>query len=138
MINEGRKSFPSVRFATLTVSNVDRADLVICSIQGHAGIMFTTYSYTVLWLIGKFKPWRQGFAPILLLINILCSLAMYVLATRITDNKHHTWDVGGGAVFGIVFGSFSYFLYYPNPFGSHAGLPKKYVRPSLPRSDSRP
>lgn len=89
--------------------------------------MFTTYSYTVWYLIGKFKPWRSGFAPILLLINLLCSLAMYVLATRITDNKHHTWDVGAGAGFGIVFGTVSYFIYFENPFGKLAGAPKWYV-----------
>jgi membrane-associated phospholipid phosphatase len=99
--------------------------------------MFTTYSYTVLWLIGRFKPWRSGFAPILILINVLCSVAMFVLATRITDNKHHSWDVAGGAAFGIIFGASSYFIYFENPLGPKAGAPKKYAPLLRPASNRR-
>lgn len=49
--------------------------------------------------------------------------AVLVGVSRITDYKHHTWDVVIAALLGTLFAVFAYRQYYPSLWSPHSGIP---------------
>jgi diacylglycerol diphosphate phosphatase/phosphatidate phosphatase len=92
IINEGRKSFPS----------------------GHTSSSFAGFAYSSLYIgyqLRLFSP--HTFVLKTLFFIIPWIIAILVAVTRIFDNKHHFSDIFSGAVIGIIFAFFSFFLYFP-------------------------
>jgi diacylglycerol diphosphate phosphatase/phosphatidate phosphatase len=49
--------------------------------------------------------------------------AVLVGVSRITDYKHHTWDVVIAALLGTLFAVFAYRQYYPSLWSPNCGIP---------------
>ncbi|KAL1110332.1 hypothetical protein AAG570_007865, partial [Ranatra chinensis] len=83
MMRDAKKSFPS----------------------GHAGFSFYLFTYLALFLHNRLRR----VSPIMLTwIHTLIFLwAIFCAWTRITDRRHHWWDVIAGATLGIVIAFFS-------------------------------
>jgi diacylglycerol diphosphate phosphatase/phosphatidate phosphatase len=55
-----------------------------------------------------------------------------VAVSRITDYKHHTWDVVIAALLGTAFAIFAYRQYYPSLWSPYSGIP---FEPRIPKGN---
>ncbi|XP_032691135.1 phospholipid phosphatase 2-like isoform X2 [Odontomachus brunneus] len=72
--------------------------------SGHAATSVCMSIFLVWYLQNRlrtrmmyFKPWLQC---------LMCVWAVVCSATRVSDNRHHWWDVAAGVVLGIMFSTF--------------------------------
>jgi len=109
-MNEGKYSFPS----------------------GHASNSFVGMTFLVLYIMGKLHIWNDdtatNFSKAVAVISPL-TLAFFIAISRTIDYHHNFSDIIGGALIGVGFAFFGYFLYYPSLFSSNSHLPK--IHPSL-------
>lgn len=105
IIAEGREAFPS----------------------GHTTLAFLGLGFFSLWLCGKFRVfhstrgnvWRY-FLAVICPMSLACAQAV----TRVTDFRHHTVDILGGAVLGLFAAVSAYHLFYPPVWAPDCYRPK--------------
>jgi diacylglycerol diphosphate phosphatase/phosphatidate phosphatase len=81
--------------------------------SGHAASAFAGWTFLVLYLNGKSKPWNGGayFWKVILLILPLL-LASWVSITRLRDFNHFPFQIITGGIIGIVSALIAYRLNY--------------------------
>ncbi|CAO3696654.1 unnamed protein product [Umbelopsis ramanniana] len=93
--------------------------------SGHTSVGFAGLVYLSLYFAGKLRIFvlktgyfYRGFIVIMPILG-----AVLVGVSRITDYKHHTWDVVIAALLGTLFAVFAYRQYYPSLWSPHSGIP---------------
>ena len=84
-------------------------------LSGHAASSFSISTSLSLYLLWKIYDSRGKYGPffnqmLILLLFIVTSFATFVGCSRIVDNKHHPWDVVGGAAYGALLSTL-FFIY---------------------------
>lgn len=101
-IEEGRRSFPC----------------------GHCSFSMGSMSVLSWYLIGLINPW-DGRGHLWKIVCIMAPIlaALLISVTRMTDGRHHGFDVFVGICIGALNGTLAYHQYFAWPFGPARGLP---------------
>lgn len=93
--------------------------------SGHTSIGFAGLVYLSLYLAGKLRLFvvQTGYFYRCFICSLPILGAVLVAVSRITDYKHHTWDVVIAALLGTLFANFAYRQYYPSLWSEHTGIP---------------
>jgi diacylglycerol diphosphate phosphatase/phosphatidate phosphatase len=81
--------------------------------------------YLSLYFAGKLRLFvvKTGYFYRAFIVSLPILGAVLVAVSRITDYKHHTWDVVIAALLGTLFANFAYRQYYPSLSSPHSGIP---------------
>ncbi|KAH8556809.1 phosphatidic acid phosphatase type 2/haloperoxidase [Umbelopsis sp. PMI_123] len=102
--------------------------------SGHTSIGFAGLVYLSLYFAGKLRIFvvKTGYFYRGFIVSMPILGAVLVGVSRITDYKHHTWDVVAGALLGTIFAYFAYRQYYPSLWSPHSGIP---FEPRIPKTN---
>jgi len=105
---DGRRSFPSGHSST--------------AFAGMTFFFLWISAQTAAWTLARPLPTRKSYFALLnsrstrAVISLApLSFATWVALSRIEDYRHHKEDVIVGSIIGILCGSISYLIYWPNP-----------------------
>eukprot|EP00668_Euglena_longa_P038352 GGOE01049353.1.p2 GENE.GGOE01049353.1~~GGOE01049353.1.p2 ORF type:complete len:324 (-),score=80.37 GGOE01049353.1:258-1199(-) len=111
-IEQGRESFPS----------------------GHTLAAFVGLGFFMHWLSGKLFVFHSSGGHLWrFVLAVMCPMALAITqaVSRVTDNRHRTVDILGGAVIGMGSAICGYHLNYPPMWAPDCNLPKNRRQPYL-------
>lgn len=100
--------------------------------SGHASMSLCTCVFLLIY-IWRRLPSKAPHTGRLILFLLVAALSLFVAVTRVMNHKHHSTDVIGGAILGVVFALFTGLMWWK----SQDGLAEEVVRAAVLQSHSR-